>query len=234
MNAWDRVAYRYDAAFCDPASDAQDTVVRDWLRPHVDRLNGSPSRPRKRLLDVGCGTGWLLDRLMVDPMIYRGLDLSAGMVDRAKSKYRSYAFGVDCAETLQTVPRETVDLLVSTWGVFSYSDTPNAPFRAAYRVLKPGGRMMAMVCSMRYAERRPHRHGEIPAHTEFWNPQELKELFVEQAGFVDVTVRGLVWAPRLAAILPRWLVRRWVRWEWELIGRRWPDRCFWLCVEATK
>lgn len=84
--AYDRWAETYDEEYAErPETATEDALVVSWLR---DRLPAGAS-----LIDAGCGTGWLLDRIEWPRALYYGFDISTGMLDRAREKHPGYAFG---------------------------------------------------------------------------------------------------------------------------------------------
>ena len=76
VTAYDRVADCYDDHFDRPVDRWEDERLTELLAPHVNRQS---------VLDLGCGTGWLLDHL--DPYAYTGVDCSAAMLERLSHKH---------------------------------------------------------------------------------------------------------------------------------------------------
>ena len=69
-----------------PSPSAEPTI-RCWEAPVWDRTHNPPVVELPELADrsvlhVGCGTGWLLDQIDVDPSRYLGLDTSVGMLNQ--------------------------------------------------------------------------------------------------------------------------------------------------------
>ena len=91
------------------------------------------------LLDVGCGTGYLLDFLARRKKAnYCGLDLSQGMLSVARSKnIPGVCFVQGSAECLP-FPTESFDVLTCIQSFHHYPH-PNRAMQEAFRVLKPGG-----------------------------------------------------------------------------------------------
>ncbi len=97
------------------------------------------------VLDVGCGTGLLLEKLArVRPearMI--GVDPAERMVEVARGKYGNsprFRFEVGSAEQLP-LPDESVDLVLSTVSAHHWPDL-DAGLREIARVLRPGGHVL--------------------------------------------------------------------------------------------
>src|SRR5579864_3816622 len=87
---YDTIAGDYDQLYTDPVSRYENAVVRSLLA----RLDLAHSD----LLDLGCGTGLLLD-MGFQPRRYLGIDVSPEMVRIARQKHPHRAFCVgDMAE----------------------------------------------------------------------------------------------------------------------------------------
>jgi SAM-dependent methyltransferase len=110
--------------------------------------------PGSRVLEVGCGPGYLSIRLaLVHGLEVIGLDLDPGMIERAQtnagrageSGQRAPAFVVGDAASLP-FPERSFDLVVSTLSMHHWAE-PTRGLAEIGRVLRPGGR--AIVWDMR-------------------------------------------------------------------------------------
>ena len=101
-----------------------------------------------RLLDVGCGPGEVLNRLAtIAPGIEAtGLDVDAGMIDRARRKAARAGRAPDGGPRFVVAdvaampfPDASFDVVVSSYAVHHWPDR-HAGLAEVMRVLKPGGR----------------------------------------------------------------------------------------------
>ncbi|MAM58658.1 MAG: malonyl-[acyl-carrier protein] O-methyltransferase BioC [Salinicola sp.] len=127
-------AFSRAAAGYDGAAQLQQAVADDLLT----RLPQTASR--RALVDIGCGTGYLVSRLAErhdGPAI--GLDIAPGMLDQARRRHagRSIHWVTGCAESLP-LAAGSVELVVSSLAV-QWCDSLEAFLREAARVLVPGG-----------------------------------------------------------------------------------------------
>ena len=95
--------------------------------------------PYESLLDVGCGTGFLIDLLAKQRSArYCGADLSDGMIRMAKEKRIEGAEFTVCSADKLPYPDETFDIVTCSQS-FHHYPYPEQAMREAKRVLKPGG-----------------------------------------------------------------------------------------------
>ena len=90
------------------------------------------------VLDVGCGTGYLLQRLSDRGARASGIDLSPEMVRIARRETGLSSIAVDDAVSLDTIDDSSFDRVVSNYVLM---DVPNhdGALRNMARVLRPGG-----------------------------------------------------------------------------------------------
>ncbi len=121
--------------------DARDTVYysREGKISCRDIAAQLRDIPYEALLDVGCGTGFLIDLLAKQrPARYAGLDLSPEMVRMAESKrIKSTEFLVGSADRLP-FPDGCFDIVTCSQS-FHHYPYPDKAMAEALRVLKPGG-----------------------------------------------------------------------------------------------
>lgn len=195
-DAYDSVADRYDSFYAGELERAQDRAVLNFL---ITRglIKGD-------VLDVGCGTGALLDIAARDfsfsttGLEYVGVDPSASMLRVARRKRPSADWRQGSFELLSQIfgsPGRKFDSVVSLYGSFCYAE----PLAAADEVLArvaPGGMFAVMVYG-------PASHGsrvlqEAGAETEFrrYAAKGLRDLFF------PCEVSGFGSCPQLMADLP--------------------------------
>jgi len=221
---YDDFARFYDDTFTDRASQAEDAVAAQWLQARVAR--------DAAVLDVGCGTGWLLDHLRVDRDHYLGFDLSQGMLAEAKRKHPA----VDLAlwDMNDQWPSGRWDVVAATFAAPNYAESVQDFLTQAWRSLNPGGRLLLMPWAPGELSRvdtyMPEGlyHGSVP-----WSAEVARDR-LGQAGFEVQEIRGLRWH-RLHP--PSWLPERaheaWLSIESMTLGRVTPNVCNFLLIEAV-
>ncbi len=108
-SAYDEVSTSYDSIYMKPKDIKQDKMVmKDIIASYTYKElwqnmlqsmswqsfeSGAMLNPFGKILDAGCGTGLLLERLpVISPLQYRGVDLSGGMLRQAREKFPEYTF----------------------------------------------------------------------------------------------------------------------------------------------
>jgi ubiquinone/menaquinone biosynthesis C-methylase UbiE len=108
-----------------------------------ETLNRLDIKQGEHILDLGCGTGVLIQRLLqVSPEIeVAGIDACAEMLEIAKQKLpESVELKLGSADNLP-FPSDYFDLVVST-SAFHFFPDPSQALQEAKRVLKPNGRLV--------------------------------------------------------------------------------------------
>lgn len=96
-------------------------------------------RKYNNLLDIGCGTAYLIDMLSKEKNAeYVGLDLSSEMLKQANSKNIKNATFVEGKADELPFEDNTFDIVTCSQSFHHYPDTDKA-MKEVYRVLKPNG-----------------------------------------------------------------------------------------------
>ncbi|HTR30757.1 MAG TPA: class I SAM-dependent methyltransferase [Puia sp.] len=98
---------------------------------------------QETLLDIGCGTGVFLSLAAPKVRFITGLDGTVELVEEARRRLPAYPFLVGEMEDLP-LPDEAYDV-VTAFNSFQYAETVSDALAEARRVLKPGGRLVAMI-----------------------------------------------------------------------------------------
>jgi len=99
-----------------------------------------------RLLDVGCGTGVLLEKALRAGVLAKGIDSSEAMVNVARSRVGETAVGVGRMQEIDE--EDSYDLIVALSWTLNYAagrDELCDVLRRIHRALRPGGRALFQV-----------------------------------------------------------------------------------------
>ncbi|GAK13337.1 methyltransferase domain-containing protein [Geomicrobium sp. JCM 19039] len=128
MNAkvWDPSLYDDTAAY---VSRYGKDLLEEWLAP----------KKGETIIDLGCGTGELADRITQLGATVHGIDSSSSMVETAKAKYPNLSFEVADAKEFKV--DQPVDAVFSN-AALHWMTEPDPVLQSVSKSLKPGGRFI--------------------------------------------------------------------------------------------
>ncbi len=121
-----------------------------------------------RVLDAGCGTGYLSGKLNEKGAVVTGVDLSDRMIAIARKNHPGLDFRVDSCSTLETVESGSFDLIVSNYVLM---DTPDleSTIGSFYRVLGDNGAVIAVFSHPCFPQGRSTSSGEEDSVEYHWS-----------------------------------------------------------------
>jgi ubiquinone/menaquinone biosynthesis C-methylase UbiE len=117
-----------------------DATARATLQTIPKLLDHARLFPRAKVLDAGCGPGFVAASAKLLGADVEGVDFSEGMVEQAKGRFPDIDFAVADVEDLP-VRDETFDAVLSNIVLFHVTD-PEKAMSEARRVLRPNGRFV--------------------------------------------------------------------------------------------
>lgn len=217
---YDEHAEAYDSYHRDPKSLAENR----WAAGFFERF-----APQEGLIvDLGCGTGLLLELCGIAPDRYLGVDLSEGMLRHARRKHPRHSFEAGDMTALSGLADGSAAAVVSLFGSPSYCELEPVK-REVERVLAPGGRYWLMYCGPDYRTRSTYINKDADSQVLCYGAQALRRAFSPER------ITGLGWAvDALPAWTPAPVFDRWLRLEEATVGRWAPSRCWFLNVVGRK
>jgi ubiquinone/menaquinone biosynthesis C-methylase UbiE len=156
---WDRKARTFDDEI------AHSLVSEEQRRAWHDVLSRLAGPPPQRVLDVGCGTGFLALRFAELGHSATGIDLSPEMIDRARRKAeqtgQDVEFRVGDAAALDSADG-IYDLVVARHVIWNLPD-PERGLAEWLRVLRPGGRLGLIEGKWADNQALAQSHGRLPS-----------------------------------------------------------------------
>ena len=108
-----------------------------FYRHALQHLAAAMPRDRRRLLDVGCGYGYFLEKAKASGWAPRGVEIVPEAVDSAR--LRVPGVELHCGDLGSAgLPDASLDV-VTLWDVLCHVEHPSAEIAECYRILAPGG-----------------------------------------------------------------------------------------------
>jgi 2-polyprenyl-3-methyl-5-hydroxy-6-metoxy-1,4-benzoquinol methylase len=119
----------------------QDLSFHLVLMPAIDRLARASSQPLSRVLDAGCGTGYLTQHLARDAAVVVGVDVSPASIDIARRLHSRSNIQYVCESVEEYAAHDDVRAFSHVLANMVLTATPDLSgfMRAVARVLTPGG-----------------------------------------------------------------------------------------------
>lgn len=138
--SWNISAKSYDNSYAHGIKSSEEEI--QWSRA-LKKILGEE---KKKILDVGTGTGFLALLLATLGHDVKGVDISEGMMNEARKKAKnenlSISFEYGDAENLNE-PDNTFDIVINRH-IFWTMQYPEKALKEWIRVLKPGGRLVVI------------------------------------------------------------------------------------------
>lgn len=135
---YDQIADSYDGWYTTTQGRIVDRIEREAIYAYLEPRSGM------KLLDIGCGTGQYALHLAGMGLEVTGVDLSAAMLEKARTKAKETGLTARFAEAdAMCLPftGESFDLVLSVTALEHTPDLSSA-LGEAFRVLKAGGRLV--------------------------------------------------------------------------------------------
>jgi malonyl-CoA O-methyltransferase len=139
MSRSQQIARAFDRAH---AYDAHAVVQRDIADRLAERIRRFELVPGSRILEIGCGTGYLADCAQIGGVDWLMTDISPAMIDRARARFAGRP-GFRFAPLDGEAPDrdERFDLVCSNLAAQWFADLPSALERQ-FALVKPGGHLI--------------------------------------------------------------------------------------------
>ncbi|UFN51047.1 methyltransferase domain-containing protein [Roseomonas sp. OT10] len=186
--------------FGDPA------MARDMLRKLTLAMQLLDARPGQRVLDYGCGTGWLCRALAQQGLEVVGVDVSAAALEKSAAYTSLHAPHLAARIRLEpmdgtALPLEDASVQrILCYDVLHHLHDPGAALHEMARVLAPGGRAAFIEPGPRHS-RAATSQAEMRAHGVIENDVDIAAVWTmaQAAGFSGCEVAVV---PNMPVLLP--------------------------------
>lgn len=155
------------ALFFDTLADRWDELCYHDPEKIAYILNRTSLKKGLRILDIGCGTGILESYLLPSsPSQIVGVDLSPGMIRKARAKYAVPCVEFRCADVLD-MQGECFDYIIA-YSVFPHFKEPEKIISHLATLLTPGGELV--ICHSESREKINKHHDRHAGNLSFGLP----------------------------------------------------------------
>ena len=178
------------------------TCAHDYLLPAVSRcLDELFGNERVRILDLGCGNGYIASRLAQLGHSVTGIDAASDGIDIAQANYPEVDFrrGSIYESALAGITADSFDCVVSL-EVVEHLFHPKVLFETSYQVIRPGGRLILSTPHHGYLKNLAlsvvngwDRHFGVDwdgGHIKFFSRKTI-QLMAVNAGFKNIRMSGV-------------------------------------------
>lgn len=141
-----------------------------------------PSQPNASLLEVGCGSGWMLEIMKGLGWKVEGVDFDPSAVENARNK----GLCVKCGTlSSQGYPDNHFDVITMSH-LIEHVHEPLKLLQECYRILKPGGKLVIVTPNIKALGHTYFKeswlHLDPPRHLHIFTPDSLENI-TKKAGF---------------------------------------------------
>lgn len=193
-----RGSFAQAATTYDAAADLQKRVGQSLLTQILARnLSGV-------VLDVGCGTGFLINGLaeLADCEQIIGLDIALPMLQKTRQKITADKLGLLCADAeFLPLSAQTVDCIVSNLAL-QWCENLEGVFADFKRVLKPDGQLSFSTFGGQTLQELKNAWATVDTYSHvnhFYNVDEISN-FLQQAGFQQIRIESHCYLPHYPSV----------------------------------
>jgi len=138
---WDDISKTYEHLYNDNWSILEDKYIQEQLCKVI--------QDKDKILDLGCGLclGYELVKHSFNSIEYTGVDISNNMVEKARTMNDKIKIIHSSMSCLKDVPDNSIDVVISIFTSFSFTDNIQKTISEIKRVLKKNGRIFISVLS---------------------------------------------------------------------------------------
>lgn len=139
-------------------------------------INRYTSVEKGKLLDIGAGTGYFLNRMKEQKWIVTGIEKSESARQYAKKR-----FDIDCqdSEFLYNIPRETKDV-ITLWHVLEHMESLNKAMECLHKILKKDGTLIIALPNKNSYDAVHYKECwaayDVPRHLWHFSPSDFRHL----------------------------------------------------------
>jgi len=168
---YDEEAATYDGRYLEPIHLVEDAIIGRLIK---SALWNYPNK-RQDIIDVGCGTGHVIQLADISSQSYHGIDISYASIQEAQNKFPNHSF--QAADIMELNPRTKCDLMLFIYGQVNYLGLGNTV--SLLNRWKKVNQVQSHFMAVMYCGDGHSDYGYSTEHQIYYTPSEIRETMRE-------------------------------------------------------
>ena len=183
QSIYDKEAVSYDSKYMDKIHLIEDKIIGMIIRSAI-----WPTIFNQKILDIGCGTGHVIDLAGLKPRNYHGIDISEKSIEEAQRKFPDHSF--QAIDVTESSSRTKSDLALFIYGQVNYIGIKEfiKIIQTSLKINQTKSRFMAVL----YCGDGHEDYSYTKGYQTYYKPSEIKKAFNDFSDY-EPYINGFSW-----------------------------------------